>query len=98
MKNFLQYFISYTNNWLWTLCSLLFIGLLINSAHKYQSVIFYLWASIPFILMVYNFIDEYNAYLFKRDGARKVSAKQLAHIAYGSCFLVLLTIVAMIVW
>lgn len=91
-KTFFKYFIYYPLNWSWTLGSLLFIGLLIKGAIKYEAPIFYYLTSIPSLMIAYNIIDEYNAFKFYATGERSVKAKILMYVFYGACALVLIGI------
>jgi hypothetical protein len=89
MKEFLKYYFKrplrddgngkmwFTLNHLWLFGSLLFIGLCLHGVYKYQAPIFYMWAFIPFVMMIYNFVDEYHC--FKGVG----NSKRTAYIAYG---------------
>lgn len=90
-KTFLKYFIHYPINWIWTLGSILFIGLFLTGEHKYEAPIFYFLALIPFLMLAYNVITEYNA--FKNNG---ISGKLMAFIFYGACVLDLLILMAIL--
>jgi len=96
-ETFWQYFIYYPINWSWTLGSLLFIGLFLYGEHKYQAPIFYFMALIPFLMLVYNLIDEYNAYLYKKNGVRNIGAKRLMYIFYGASLVILLLLIAVLI-
>ena len=83
-KTFWRYLLRYPHNYTWTFGSILFIVLLVGGAIKYEAPVFWWWAMIPFILMVYNFVSEYFAFKGKGKG------KLLAIIFYGACAMIVL--------
>jgi|CXWL01.1.fsa_nt_gi hypothetical protein len=109
MKEFLKYYFKrplrddgngkmwFTLNHTWMFGSILFIGLFLLGWQKYEAPIFLILSLIPFLLLVYNIIDEYNAFLFEKTGARKVSAARLAYIFYGACAFILFTVILIVI-
>ena len=83
-KTFWKYLLRYPHNYTWTFGSILFIILLIRGAIRYEAPVFWWWALIPFILMIYNFVSEYFAFKNKGQG------KLLVFIFYGACILIAL--------
>lgn len=86
-KYFWQYYIRYELNWIWTLGSILFIVLFLHSEKQYNAPVFYLFALIPFFMLIFNVITEYNA--FKRNPKNN---KLFMYIFYGACFLIVIIV------
>ena len=57
---------------------------------------FNLLAFIPFTLLVYTFVDEYQAYIWSKTGARKLSAKLLINIVSGLVTLDLIIVILLL--
>lgn len=98
MKEFLKYYFNrplkegggkmwFTLNHLWLFGSLLFIGLLIRSYVNNPAPIYLMIMIIPFLMIIYNFVDEYHT--FKKSGKSFLTAC----IFYGLCGLDLLIII-----
>jgi hypothetical protein len=110
MKEFVKYYFDrplrddgygkmwWTLNYTWLLGSLLFIGLFLYGEAKYHAPIFYFMAMIPALMLVYNIIDEYNAYICSKTGARNASAGKLMYIFYGASALILVTIILILLF
>ena len=79
-KTFWKYFLRYPLNWMWTLGSILFIGIFIEGAIRYESPLLWTATLFPFIMLIYNFVDECYAFQWYITGARKVSARTLQNI------------------
>lgn len=91
-KNFLEYFVKFPVNWLWTIGSIAMFIRIIISANQYKSPALFYLSSIPLIMLVYDVIDEYFAYQYFKTNKRGISAKNLALISYGLCTTVLVYI------
>lgn len=63
-RTFWKYFTYYPLNWTWTLGSILFIYLFIEGGVRYESPLLWTASLIPFIMLVYNFVDEYYAFQY----------------------------------
>ena len=97
-KTFWKYFLYYPLNWSWTLGSILFIVLFLHGWKKYNAPIFNVLALIPLLMMIYNLFDEYNAFLYRKNGVLNVSATRLMYIFYGACALILFTVIAIVIF
>lgn len=94
IKKFLKYYFSHSFNYLWTISTLIFIILLCNDAYKKEAAVFYMMALIPFFLLVFNVLTEYNA--FKNNAV--FSSKKLIIGTFLACLAVLLTIVGIMIF
>lgn len=109
MKEFFKYYFDrpirddghgkmwFTLNYTWLFGSLLFIGLFLRGALKYNAPIFYFLALIPFMMMIYNFIDEYQSFKLLKTGSRSITAQRLMYIFYGICALILFALISILI-
>jgi hypothetical protein len=86
-KNFWEYFTGYSLNWLWTLSTAAWF---VDFLHK-QVPMFTVLSAIPFLLLIYNFVTEWNAY--KKNG---ISGAMMAYLFYGACALDLIIVIAIL--
>lgn len=91
MFKFIKYYFSQLFNDIWTFTCLLFIILLSSSASIYHSIIFYVLSLIPFLLLAFNVVTEYNT--FKNNG---VSSKIMTWLFFGACFLIIIIAIIML--
>lgn len=63
-STFLGYYLSFMLNYIWTLGSLVFMALLIHSGlcNNGNGFVYYLFAGIPTVLLVYNIVTEYCSF------------------------------------
>ena len=91
-KDFMRYFISYSINWTWTLGSILFIVLFCMGGLKYSSPALWVLSVIPYTMLIYNLVTEYQAYTLKIMDDKWLS-KAMGLIFYGACFFVLIAVI-----
>ncbi len=93
-KNFLQYYAYFISNWIWTIGSVVFICLFINSGlqSKGSGLIFYLLSLIPYLLLVFNVITEYMTYA-KTD----ITRKMISSLTFFHCILIVSIVVFLII-
>ncbi len=98
-KTFWKYYIRYTLNWGWIIGSLFFVVMFSYSAWNKQAPVYLFLLCIPVLMIIYNILDEYNAFQWYITKKRSVTAKRLMYIFYGACGLILLgVIITMIVF
>lgn len=61
---FLGYYLSFMLNYIWTLGSLIFMCLAIHSGmcNNGHGIVYFLFAAIPAVLLIYNIVTEYCAF------------------------------------
>lgn len=96
-KTFWRYFIYYPINFTWTLGSILFIGIALYLKQKYEAPIFYFISLIPFLLLVYNLLDEYEAFQWYMTGSRSITAKRMMFTFYGLCGLIMAALMGILI-
>ena len=86
IKEFIPYYMSYSINWMCLLVMPLFIGLFIYGG----APILYVLSVLPAIILAYNIVSEYYAFMDWGHG------KQLINIFAGACALVLAVVIAIL--